>query len=305
MILRLYATMKALFYAPFYVAHALAAYEAEGLDVRLSTAPHPDDAVPALLEGRVDVTWGGPIDIMSYYEHHHRSLIGFCEVVARDPFFLVGREPNPKFRFADLLECRFSAVSEVETPWLCLQEDIRRAGIDPAQMAPPPPSTMAMNVNALKRGDLDVIQVFEPYVEDLVRTGNAHVWYAAATRGLNTYTTLFTMRETFAKRTDALVRMTRAIYRAQHWFHSHTGHDIAKVIAAFFPEVTPEVLTGAIHRYKALNIWGRTPIHTPVGFLRLKTAVLAGDWIKNDVPFETCLTTDLAKRVVAEAPSPL
>ena len=304
MIVRLYATMTALFYAPLYAAHALRAYEAEGLDVRLSTAPTPDDAVPALLEGRVDVTWGGPIDVMAYRDTQRGNLIGFCEVVARDPFFLVGRESNPRFRFADLLDRRFSPVWEVETPWLCLQEDIRRAGIDLADFKVPP-RTMAENVAALQRGDVDVIQVFEPYVEELVQSGVGHIWYASATRGLNTYTTLFTTSENFIRSKELLLRMTRAIYRTQQWFHAHSGDEIAKTIAAFLPALNPNRLPGAINRYKALHLWAPTPLHTPVGFLRLKGAVLAGAWIKTDVPFESCLATELAERVIAEAPPSL
>jgi NitT/TauT family transport system substrate-binding protein len=33
---------------------------------------------------------------------------------------------------------RIATVSEVPTPWLCLQEDLRQAGIDPARLDPSP-----------------------------------------------------------------------------------------------------------------------------------------------------------------------
>ena len=57
-------TLRSVFYAPFYAAHALGACDAEGVEVVSSTAPDPEDAPRALVDGRVDVTCGGPIDLM-------------------------------------------------------------------------------------------------------------------------------------------------------------------------------------------------------------------------------------------------
>ena len=306
MTIRLHATLRSVFYAPFYAAHALGAYDAEGIEVVLSTAPEPDEAPRALIDGRVDVVWGGPIDLMARHDRDADSeLLGFCEVVARDPFFLVGARPNSDFRLSDLRGRRFAPVSDFETPWLCLQDDIRRADIDPASLATAPERPMTDNVAALRNGDVDVIQVFEPHVETLVRDGVGHVWYAAASRSLNTFTTLYTMRRTLEHNGDALYRMTRAMYRTQKWVAARDGADIAAAIAEYFPELDPTVLAGAMTRYKALGIWGRTPVHSPEGFVRLKCAVLSGGWIARDVPFDACIVTELAERAVAEDPPPL
>ena len=78
------------------------------------------------------------------------SLVAFCEVVTRDPFFVVGRAPRPDFRLADLLECRIGTVSEVPTPWMCLQDDLRRAGLDPDAVDRVADKTMADNAAALR-----------------------------------------------------------------------------------------------------------------------------------------------------------
>ena len=53
---------------------------------------------------------------------------------------------------------------------------------------------------ALLRGDLDVVQLFEPFVSDLVESGRGHIWYAAANRGLATYTTFYARRGLLAAR---------------------------------------------------------------------------------------------------------
>jgi len=298
--MRLYAAMKALFYAPFYVALTKGCFENEGVRVEFSTAPHPDDAVPALLENRVDVTWGGPIDLMLHHDTVVEPvLVGFCEVVSRDPFILIGREPNERFRFQDLATLRIAPVSEVETPWLCLQEDIRRSGLDPAPFAPEAGRTMRENIARLNRGEVDVIQLFEPLAQDLIAKGGGHLWYAGALRGLNTYTTLFTLRRNLERFNGELCGMVKAMNAALNWVHCHSGSEIAAEIAEMFPEFSTQLLGDALDRYKRLDLWARSTIHDPIGFVRLKSAVLAGGWIKSDVPFDRCIDTAVARAAIA------
>lgn len=172
-------TFRAVFYAPFYAAHALGAYEDEGVDVRLQTPEYPEAAGGGLLSSDSDVSWGGPMRVLVARDRDPNSdLVGFCEVVTRDPFVLVGSAPNPEFKLSDLAGRRFGTVSEVPTPWMCLQEDIRRAGLDPMSLDRVTGCTMADNAAALRDGALDVVQLFEPFVEQLVREGAGHIWQA-------------------------------------------------------------------------------------------------------------------------------
>src|SRR5207253_3284199 len=120
---------RALFYAPFYAAYATGAFRDAGVDVELVNSPSPPATVKALRAGEVDVTWGGPLRVMITHDQERQSdLVCFCDVVARDPFFIIGNKPKPDFHFADLKTLRFATVSEVPTPWICLADDIRRAG---------------------------------------------------------------------------------------------------------------------------------------------------------------------------------
>jgi ABC-type nitrate/sulfonate/bicarbonate transport system substrate-binding protein len=102
-----------------------------------------------------------------------------CDLVC-DPFVLVGRDQHPDFALAGLYGKRVATVSEVPTPWLCLQEDLRRAGLDPEALPRIADRTMADNAAALRRGELDVVELFEPFAEELI-AGEGHLWYAAVT----------------------------------------------------------------------------------------------------------------------------
>ena len=106
--------------------YALGFYEREGVDVELLTSDAPGDAVPKLIDGSIDLTWGGPMRVMKAHDQDkHSPLVSFCEVVSHDPFFLIGPSRGKPFRLADLQQMTFASVSEVPTPWMCLQQDLR------------------------------------------------------------------------------------------------------------------------------------------------------------------------------------
>jgi NitT/TauT family transport system substrate-binding protein len=141
---------RALFYAPFYAAEATGAFRDAGVEVRLEPSPDPVAANRALIAGDVDVMWGGPLRvILAHHADPASSLVCFCDVVARDPFFIIGKKPRPDFRPADLAALKLATVSEVPTPWVCLQDDLRRAGVDPARLDRVTDRTMAENEAAL------------------------------------------------------------------------------------------------------------------------------------------------------------
>src|ERR1700684_3199985 len=100
--IRLAENFRAVFYAPFYATQALGFYSPEGVDLQLFPSSVPGDAVSAVLDGTIDLTWGGPMRVMKAHDGQSSSpLACFCEVVARDPFFLVGRNSDRTFRLTD------------------------------------------------------------------------------------------------------------------------------------------------------------------------------------------------------------
>jgi NitT/TauT family transport system substrate-binding protein len=306
MTITLQETLRGAFYAPFYVALAREAYAAQGVTVRFTSAPAPGQAALGLLDGSVDVSWGGPMRVMqAYAQAPGCDLVNFAEIVTRDPFLLLGRAPRPDFALADLLGLRVGTVSEVPTPWLCLQEDLRRADIDPARLNRVSDRSMADNAAALRRGEIDVVQVFEPYAAALEADGAGHVWYAAARRGPTSYTTFYTRRALLRDRRDELHNMVRAIHRTLKWVARVDGAAIAGAIAGFFPDVSPALLTASCNRYKALGIWGTNPVLPRNGYDRLLSGLVSGGFVSPGTPFEVAVDNSLATEVTAEDLPPL
>ena len=299
-------SLRGLLYAPYYAALALGAYRREGVVIDFVSAPAPAEAPAGLFTGSVDVAWGGPMRVMQMYESRADcDLVCFGEVVTRDPFLLIGRERHPDFALADLYGKRVATVSEVPTPWLCLQEDLRRAGLDPDALPRIADRTMADNAAALRRGELDVVQLFEPFAAELIAAGEGHLWYAAAARGPTAYTSFYARRSVLDARRDELKRMVRGLYRTQKWLHAQPPEPLADAVQSFFPNVAPSLLRGAVARYRELGIWGRNPILPRTGYDRLKAGLVSGGFVKQGAPFEQAVDNTLAEEVVREDPAPL
>ena len=291
---------RALFYAPFYAAHATGAFTRAGVEVELRPSPDPLAAAAALRAGEVDVMWGGPLRVMIARDTDPKSdLVCFCDVVARDPFFVIGARPRPDFRFADLLSMKLATVSEVPTPWVCLQDDLRRAGVDPSKVDRVTDRSMGENEAALREGKIDAVQVFQPYAERLISTGAGHVWYAAANRGLTAYTTLVTRRGLLESRADELSRMIRGMDATLKWFDTAPSFDIVDAVQSFFPDVPRDLFAACIDRYRALGLWGRDPVIRREGYDRLHAAMRSAGTLSKDIAFEDVVDTKLASAASA------
>src|SRR6202043_611882 len=112
----------------------------------------------------------------------------------------------------DLARLRFATGSEVPTPWLCLQHDLRERGIDPTKLARVTDATMADNLAALRDKHLDVIQVFEPYASLATRAG-------------------------IEDHRDAFAAVIRAIVHMQAWLLSHDAKDLTAAVAPLYPDL--------------------------------------------------------------------
>jgi NitT/TauT family transport system substrate-binding protein len=291
---------RALFYAPFYAAYATGAFRDAGVEVALRPSPDPPAAARALRSGEVDVMWGGPLRVMIVHDSEpDADLVCFADVVARDPFFVIGARPRPDFRLADLAKVRFASVSEVPTPWICLADDLRRAGVDLDRLDRVSGPSMADNAAAIRAGTLEAAQLFQPYAEELLASGAGHLWYAAATRGLTAYTTLVTRRPTLERRADDLLKMTQGLHRTLGWFAATPAVEIARTLKSYFPDVSEPIFAAAIERYRKLGLWGPDPVIRREGFDRLHAAMRAFGTLKRDVPYETCVDTSLAERARA------
>lgn len=292
--LTLAENFRAVFYTPFYLLKELRLAEQAGLNIEWLAPGTPGGAIDQIKDGSVDLTWGGPMRVMKDHDTcpaDGSSLLCFGEVVARDPFFLVGSQKS--FSLKDLAHLRFSLVAEVPTPWLCLQADLRAVGLNIEQLERSGRLkrdwTMAEQIRALNTQDIDVIQLFEPFVSEVLKSSQHQILYAAHGRGPTVYTTFICSQDGFAKKQAEFARLNEVLGSLQTWLHTHSAQDIAQRVQPYFAQLELVALTSAIDRYLKNQVWATTPEMSRAGFDRLADSLHSGGFIQTRILYDSCV----------------
>jgi len=288
---------RALFYTPFYAALARGDFSRAGVAVKLITVGEPDRAVTNLLSGAAELAWSGPMRVIRDHAKDGGSpLVSFAAVVMRDPFLVMGATPRPKFELSDLVGRTLGVVSEVPTPWWCLQHDLARAGLDVASIHAVTGRSMAENAEAVMAGTLDAAQVFEPVASRMEARGAA-VWHAQALRGPTSYTAFYATRAALTTHRPAMLGMVRGLAAMQAWLHAASAAEIAATVTPYFEGMERALLEAGIARYLALGLWSATPLFPRQAFEALQAAMLAAGAIARAPGFAACVD----EAIVAEA----
>jgi NitT/TauT family transport system substrate-binding protein len=292
--LTLAENFRAVFYTPFYLLKELRLAEQAGLHIEWLAPGTPGGAIDQIKDGSVDLTWGGPMRVMKDHDTcpvDGSSLLCFGEVVSRDPFFLVGSQKS--FSLKELAHLRLSLVSEVPTPWQCLQADLRDLGLNIEQLELSGQLkhdwTMAEQIHALDTQAIDVIQLFEPFVSEVLKSGRHNILYAAHSRGPTVYTAFICSQDGFAKKRAAFVRLNEVLGTLQTWLHAQSAQDIARIVQPYFAQLELDVLTSAIERYLQNQVWATTPEMSRAGFNRLADSLHSGGFIQTRILYDSCV----------------
>lgn len=283
---------RALFYAPFYACLQLGFFRRAGLDLRLKPSPAPGAGIADMVTGSTHVVWGGPLRVLKNRDTQPltgQSLVAFGEVAARDPFFLVGRPSLKDVGLQSLPRLSLASVTEVDTPWLCLQHDLRKAGVDPASVQRLSGASMAENLQRLESGAVDLIQVFEPYVAMAEICGAGVPLHAAHARGLTAYTTFISTEENIARHEQAFRAMSAAIEAFSPWLAAEGVTELARVVQDFYPGLNSLLLERSLERYRAADLWSCRTAVSREGFDRLAQSMVSGGYIKSLTPYEQCV----------------
>ncbi len=294
--IRLAENFRAVFYAPFYALKALDLAADEGIELEWLPPGSPGGAIKDVKSGAVDVTWGGPMRVLKDRDNSPQngtSLLCFGEVVARDPFYLVGNAEPKGFKLAELATTRLGVASEVPTPWLCLQADLRDLQVDVSAMLRGnlvnSGLSMPEQLCFLRDGKLDIGQLFEPYVSQALAEDNAKILYAACDRGPTVYTTFICSRDGLSRHQKAFAALYSTLKKLQLWIQVRGPDELSRLVRPFFPDVSPKLLHDSIHRYFASGIWSRSPEISRPGFERLAQSLKAGGFIKSHIGYESCV----------------
>lgn len=256
-------TVHSIFYTPVYVALTQGFFRAQGLDIEMSTAQGTDKVMTALLSNAADISLGDPEPtVYAYKQGRDNYAITFAAVTKRDGSFLVGRKPEPDFRWENLKGRTVIGSRPGGMPEMVLEHILKQHGLQPGKDV-----TIITNLQftaatgAFAGGTGDYLALLEPTASLVEKQGGGSIIASIGqASGEVPYTGLMASKSFIEQHPDVVQQMTNGLYMGQLWVINHSPAEIAKAIQQFFPESDLDLLTRVVARYKSQDTWKTTPI---------------------------------------------
>ncbi|HOP72503.1 MAG TPA: ABC transporter substrate-binding protein [Thermoclostridium caenicola] len=289
------------FYAPQYVAINLGFFEEQGLEVELSNGQGADKVMTAVLSGQVDIGFAGPeASIYVYNEGREDYAVVFAQLTKRDGSFLVGRTPEPDFKWENLRGKSIIGGRKGGVPEMTLEYVLKKHGLMPNQdLIVDTSIQFAAMAGAFTGGEGDYVTLFEPTATMLEKEGKGYVLASVGMEsGEIPYTAYFAKKSYIEKNKDIIQRFTNAIYKGQQWVEQHTPKEIAEVIRPSFPDTDLEILEAVAQRYKEIDAWCQDPVMTEESLNRLQDVMEEAGELKNRVPHDKIVDNSFARKAM-------
>ncbi len=288
------------FYAPQYVAINQGFFENEGIEIELLNGGGADKVMTAVLSGGVDIGFAGPeASIYVYNEGKENYCQVFAQVTKRDGSFLLSREENPDFTWADLKGKEVLPGRKGGVPYMTLTYVIRKNGLEPNKdVVLNDTIQFDLMASAFTNGTGDYVTAFEPVATSIEAAGKGHIVASIGKEGGEIpYTAYFASKSYIAENSDIIERFTRAIYKGQLWVRDHTAEEIAHVIAPSFPDTNMETLIKVVTRYKEIDAWCDTPVLNEDAFNKLQEVMSSAGELKQKAIYSDVINNTYAQEV--------
>ena len=286
------------FYAPLYVAIEKGYFKDENIDLTLVTGFGADKTMTAVISGEADIGFmGSEASVYMYSEGASDYVVNFAQLTQRAGNFLVARQDNEHFQWADLKGKTVLGGRKGGMPEMVFEYILKENGIDPEKDL-----TIIQNIDfgstapafADGRGDFTI--EFEPGATSLESEGKGHVIASLGKDSGYVPYTAFSAKKSYLKENpDVIQRFTNALQKGMDYVRSHSPSETASVIKPQFPETTLEMITTIVTRYYEQDTWKSNLIFEESSFDLLQDILESAGELEKRAPYKDIITTEFAE----------
>ena len=287
------------FYAPQYAAIELGCFEEEGIDLKLVNGGGADKVMTAMISGDADIGFmGSEASIYVYQEGSEDYAVNFAQLTQRAGNFLVSRNPEPDFQWADLKGTSVLGGRAAGMPQMVFEYILKKNGLDPkTDLSIDQSISFGLTAAAFPDSGADYTVEFEPFATALEQQGQG---YVVASLGVDSgyvpYTAYSAKRSYMEAHPEIIQGFTNAIQRGLEYVNSHSAEEIAEVIHPQFPENDVSTLAVIVDRYKKQDTWKTDAVFTKDSFNLLQNILEEAGELDARVPYEDLVTTEFAEK---------
>ena len=285
-------------YAPLYAAFELGYFEDEGLDLTLVNGAGADKVMTALISGDADIGFmGSEASIYVYQQGSDDYAVNFAQLTQRAGNFLVGREAQDNFTWADLKGKKVLGGRAGGMPEMVFEYILKKNGIDPAaDLTIDQSINFGLTAAAFTSNDADYTVEFEPFATGLEKEGNGHVIASLGVdSGYVPYTAYSVKKSYLEKNPETIQKFTNAIQKGLEYVNTHSAEEIAKVIQPQFKETDEDTIATIVGRYKDQDTWKGDTVFEKDSFELLENILEEAGELNERVPYDKLVTTEFSQ----------
>lgn len=304
--IRLNEVVRSIFYAPMYVAINEGFFKEVGFDIELTTGQGADKTMQQVLSKNADIGFcGSEQAIYLYSQGREDHAILFAQLTKRDGSFLVGREPDPDFKWEKLKGKTVIGGRPGGIPEMTLEYILKNHGMTVSYNDEKPAKDVNIITNldftatasAFKSGVGDYVALFEPTGTMLEDQGAGHIVASIGKdSGELPYTCFFATKSYMEKNPEIVQKFTDALYKGVMWVESHSPEEIADSIISFFPGADKKQVSTVVKRYKDQDTWSKDLILKEEGLARFMDIIQSYklDLLPNRPPYDKIVNIKFA-----------
>ena len=303
--LRVNEVTHSIFYAPFYAAINLGYFEEEGIEIDLTNGGGSDQSMTALISGNADVALLGPeTAVYVVNEGASNAPVIFGQLTKRDGSLLIGRNPEPDFKWSDLIGKEIIGGRRGGSPAMALQYAIERVNNLPLGTGKDQVNInldVAFNlvVGAFEAGTGDYCTMFEPTASEYVAAGKGYIIASVGEEcGEVPFTCFMAMQSYINKNEVQIEAFLRAVVKGYNYLVTATDDQIYEALAPSFSTSTKTSIVTSVKTYINIDAWMSTPIMEESAYNRLLAIMTNAGELDNKVPFEKVVNNSYAQKVI-------
>ncbi|MBS0849548.1 ABC transporter substrate-binding protein [Citrobacter sp. JGM124] len=273
----IYEAFHSIQYLPLYVGIDQGIFAKHGVDVKLMTAGSGSQGVAAVIGGHSDFSLQDPMTaVLAYLKGAPITTIGM--VVSGVPVWVIAPPKNNIKSVEDLQKKTVSTAMPPSTSTYLFQQLIKDKAIPDVGLTT---VQIGTELSPLSVGRADAAAVYEPQVSQGLASGNEVVYgFNDKYKGDFMFSTINTLKSTITDKPEMVKNFIAGLAEAESVVHN--SPDIARQVAIKeFPTLDPKVVTDAVNRLSANNIYAVNPYISEAAF---NNALSVQEYIGNIKP---------------------
>ena len=242
------------------------------------------------------------VPLYCHVEGQRNYPVIFGQLTACDGSFLVGRNPEPDFKWEDLENKHVLAGRAGGVPAMTLEYVCNNAGLyHDKNINLDTTVAFDLMVGAFE-GDkkYDYVTMFEPTASEYQAAGKGYIVASVGkAAGTVPYTAFSASKSYLEKNRDVALAFLRAVFKGYKYLCDNTSEAVAPALEASFVGTPLTSIAAAIDSYRAINAWCATPVRKDADFNPLMDIMENAGTLTSRADFDLAVDNSLAREVIA------